>query len=35
MLDNMADEFFGIMKKHRLPQGDFPNIARFVEVAST
>ena len=24
-----ADEFYAVMKKHRLPQGDFPNIARF------
>jgi hypothetical protein len=35
LLDNLADEFFAIMKKHRLPQGDFPNLARFKEVASS
>jgi len=35
MIDNMAEEFYAVMKKHRLPQGDFPNIARFAEVAST
>eukprot|EP00158_Paraphelidium_tribonemae_P010407 Partr_v1_DN7064_c0_g2_i1_m29413 putative EH-domain containing len=35
LLDNLADEFFAVMKKHRLPQGDFPNLARFKEVAST
>jgi len=35
LVDNLADEFFAVMKKHRLPQGDFPNIARFKEVAST
>jgi hypothetical protein len=28
MIDNMAEEFYAVMKKHRLPQGDFPNIAR-------
>jgi hypothetical protein len=35
LLDNLADEFFAVMKKHRLPQGDFPNLARFKEVAMT
>lgn len=35
LLDNLADEFFAVMKKHRLPQGDFPNLARFKEVATT
>jgi hypothetical protein len=35
LLDNLADEFFAVMKKHRLPQGDFPNIQRFKDVAST
>ena len=35
LLENLADEFFAVMKKHRLPQGDFPNLARFKEVAST
>lgn len=35
LLENLADEFFAIMKKHRLPQGDFPNLARFREVAIT
>ena len=35
MLDKMADEFFAVMQKTRLPQGDFPNIQRFKDVAST
>ncbi len=35
LLDNLADEFFKVMTKHRLPQGDFPNLQRFKEVAST
>jgi Domain of unknown function (DUF5600)/Cytoskeletal-regulatory complex EF hand len=35
MLEHMAEEFYTVMKKHRLPQGDFPNIARFTEVAGT
>lgn len=35
LLENLADEFFKVMQKHRLPQGDFPNLQRFKEVAST
>ena len=35
LLENLADEFFAVMKKYRLPQGDFPNIQRFKEVAGT
>lgn len=35
LIAKMADEFFAVMKKHRLPQGDFPNLARFQEVAAT
>ena len=35
MLDEMADEFYAVMQKTRLPQGDFPNIQRFKEVASS
>jgi Domain of unknown function (DUF5600)/Cytoskeletal-regulatory complex EF hand len=35
MIDNMSDEFYAVMKKHRLPQGDFPNITRFAEIAAT
>ena len=35
LLENLADEFYAVMKKHRLPQGDFPPLARFKEVAST
>lgn len=35
LLEHMADEFFAVMKQHRLPQGDFPNLQRFVEVATT
>lgn len=35
VLDELADEFFAVMKKHRLPQGDFPDLKRFKEVAST
>ena len=29
LIAGMADEFYAVMKKHRLPQGDFPNISRF------
>lgn len=35
MLESMADQFFAVMKKYRLPQGDFPNVNAFREVAST
>lgn len=35
LLDNLAEEFFEVMKKTRLPQGDFPNLQRFKDVAST
>lgn len=35
LLENLSEEFFAVMKKHRLPQGDFPNLQRFKEVAST
>ena len=35
LLENLADEFYAVMKKHRLPQGDFPPLARFKEVAAT
>lgn len=35
LLENLADEFFAVMKKYRLPQGDFPNLVRFKEVAAT
>jgi GTP-binding protein EngB required for normal cell division len=35
LLENLADEFYEVMKKTRLPQGDFPNLQRFKEVAST
>ena len=35
LLDNLADEFYAVMKKTRLPQGDFPNLTRFKEVAAT
>jgi len=35
MLDNLEDEFYKVMQKTRLPQGDFPHPGRFREVAST
>ena len=35
LIENMGDEFYEVMKKHRLPQGDFPPLAKFVEVAGT
>jgi hypothetical protein len=31
----MANQFFAVMKKNRLPQGDFPNLARFSDVAKS
>ncbi len=33
MLDNLAEHFFAIMKQYRLPKSDFPDLARFREVA--
>ena len=35
LLDNLADEFYEVMKKTRLPQGDFPPLQHFKEVAAT
>lgn len=35
LLKGMRDEFYAVMTKHRLPQGDFPNVDRFIEVAAT
>ena len=35
MLENMADQFLKVMNKTRLPQGDFPNLKRFVEIAGS
>jgi hypothetical protein len=35
LIADMANQFFQVMKKHRLPQGDFPNLARFQDVAKT
>ncbi|KAA0161649.1 hypothetical protein FNF27_08143 [Cafeteria roenbergensis] len=35
LVANMPQEFFEVMKAHRLPKGDFPDIARFREVAAT
>ena len=35
LIGDMANQFFQVMKKHRLPQGDFPNLARFQDVAKT
>jgi GTP-binding protein EngB required for normal cell division len=35
LIGDMANQFFQVMKKYRLPQGDFPNLARFQDVAKT
>jgi GTPase SAR1 family protein len=35
LVENMADEFFEVMKTHRLPKGDFPDLRRFKEIAAT
>ena len=35
LLANLADEFFEVMRQHRLPQGDFPPLKRFQQVAET
>jgi hypothetical protein len=35
LIDSMGDEFYEVMKKYRLPAGDFPAMAKFNEVAGT
>jgi hypothetical protein len=35
LIGDMANQFFAVMKKNRLPQGDFPNLARFSDVAKS
>lgn len=30
---HVADEFYAVMKKTRLPQGDFPNLAKFCKAS--
>jgi len=35
LIGDMANQFFAVMKKNRLPQGDFPNLNRFTETCKT